>query len=422
MTELPITTTTVIVEFTNLIDIWGFFDLMNIYRNNPDNIPHEKYVKLHPGEPGLFLASKFSKIYRGSRSKKKCFGNSIILTLSGTEKNLSLKIFSDKLTIYGATNYVQIYEASKLVIDAIKESQDKINWIKNNNVEAVEIAQWIANNSYNIRQYFHVFDDENIDMKFCQEMYIKEHESIWVEYEKTDLFLSMKGAGEGNSIAKYLIESSQDYDTQEDYCKYLNRCINYKSPKTETLDIRSIRFSMVNHNTVTGYCITIRKLLEVFMDFDDYIVNYDNTKDDAVTIKLPYILTEKMKRKIHIKETNKCEVKFKVSKTGSITTIGPHKDINEILYAKFFMDLNSVEEFIKDSNSGRKPNVKKKKPEFTIKSKSKYYMDEDILMSEYLNYLEEETSDMSNSQGCEDNDAPNVTIFNNEESIQWGNM
>ena len=422
MTKLPITTTTVIVEFTELIDIWGFFDLMNIYRNNPDNIPHKKYVKLHPGEPGLFLASKFSKIYRGSKSKKGCFGNSIILTLSGTEKNLSLKIFSDKLTIYGATNYVHIYEASKLVIDAIKDSQDKIDWIKNNNAEAVEIAQWIADNSYVIRQYFNVFDDENVDMEFCQEMSIKDPIDFWAEYEKTDLFLSLKSSSKGNSIAKYLIESSQDYETQEDYCKYLNRCINYKSPKTVNLDIRGIRFSMVNHNTVTGYCITIRKLLQVFMDFDDYIVNYDNTKDDAVTIKLPYILTEKMKRKIHIKETNKCEVKFKVSKTGSITTIGPHKDINEILYEKFIADLNSVQDFIRDPDSGRKPNVKKTKPEFTIKSRSKYYMDEEILMRDYLRYLDEDLPLSTNGSEVEENNFTNETIFNGGDSIPWDSM
>lgn len=134
-------------------------------------------------------------------------------------------------------------------------------------------------------------------------------------------------------IANFYIRQSPNFIYYHNWCIHIDNIREIKNVKSENLQLKQIREAMVNKSYGLNVKINRWKLANRINGYNGFIARFCNTNDHAVTINLPYELTDEMK-KIR-RKGKKPQHTFLVYKSGIITQSGPSLELMEGAYNQF---------------------------------------------------------------------------------------
>lgn len=193
-------------------------------------------------------------------------------------------------------------------------------------------------------------------------------------------------------IFDFLIASIEDYRYHEEYCKYIEEVINYKSVLLSDDDLKfdKIYTLMVNYSYSINMGINRALLARCVDELSrtdgfEFKAYYNNTTDYCVTIHMPYKVPNDMKL-IKNKRNNKVHT-FMVYESGIVTQSGPNIEMMKSAYIKFNNMIRMIANRISLKQLQYKLKYKKRKPKDCYINEDKlrqvYYFEDPKIIEDY---------------------------------------
>ena len=146
--QIPITTTVMIVVLTGKILYKQAFPLLRIARIKFPALPQKKrkITIPYPGKPGLILSARYDKVTRGimRSANARSMKHSIILDISISKgRNINLGVSTSTIRVSGVKEEETAREAVNHLLDNVKLVQQELDYMNQNMKEAKATIAWI---------------------------------------------------------------------------------------------------------------------------------------------------------------------------------------------------------------------------------------------------------------------------------------
>lgn len=309
---IPITTMTLIFPLSTILDYKTLFPLLPITYVKEEKIYKKKKVKLPDcKEPGAILTAQYINLFRGFQrggSKEKHFKNSIMIDICTRVKPINIKLFKNKIQLTGANNIDVALEAVGYIISIINHIQSIITYTNEHEKERDAVISWIKDN--------------------CRDGdYIKLPSKLPESKDAKILTFYLRQLGE---IPLY------DNAVKEIECLKNIKQI-YTDPSTP-LSFTTVNKAMINYHYNIGSAINRFNFAKIFENDTRFCVRYNNAKDHAVNIDMPYEYDEKKnKSKKHT---------WMVYQKGAVCQSSPNEKLALYAYNNFKAIVDSHREQI----------------------------------------------------------------------------
>lgn len=317
--DRPITTMVVICGIDSLIDIPKTFLMLPItYIEIPENKKKSKTVQIpHVETPGSILSMRYRGITRGAITKvstksTKHFKNSITIDMSISEKNVNLRLSTSTIHICGIKSENQIQETVNLIFDHLNILNTELIYIRDNPNDTLKCVRYIKMNLNNNKGILSIATPTD------------------------ELKLNLR-------IFRFLMRNLREYASASVYLEEISYLVSIPAVCRGPLTISKIETSMVNLNYDIGYEINRRELADILKtSYPELIVDYDNTLNHSVKVRIPFEIPEGMKiRRKKKKNSNPCHT-FMIYKSGRVTQSGPCLELMEQIYIRFFEIMEEI--------------------------------------------------------------------------------
>ena len=266
-----------------------------------------------------FTKDKQTGLFIQGASLRSC----ITLDLCTSQKNISVKLFSSKITCAGTTSPQQAMETAVLIINKLLDAQNWSDWY-----------QAYKNQAYNVILWFKNKTDGGNNM--VKNILSADIDNYWQEESKVL-----------TKFAHYLRNITLNFQNHDVLCKILD-AFTETNKICEPDNVPTILVTNnCNHNFSLNHKIIRSKLAQEFTKIPEYEVEFrnDSSSGSGVKIKIPYEnssfqIPPEIEPYIHRK--NSMCYQFLVHKEGSVTFSGPHVLLNEIAYNKFMSDFYKI--------------------------------------------------------------------------------
>jgi hypothetical protein len=389
--SLKVTTMTLIFQLDCKIDLNKIFFLVPITK-----IPYElvskariRYKIPHYKEPGSILSMRYRGMTRGilRSTSGKHFKNSITLDLSLKDKNVNIKLCNSKtrqqgskMQMCGAKSLEQGMEGAKEVLNKIAKIQEILDRVESHPEMKARCLEHLRSSVVEMNEPVWKYVPSNVShipnnvLETVQEgLKAKMNElpatrasldEIVKEY--SDKFKEVKLMGnwirESLSILRNLkYTEPTDGERAELDMEYVNLFLQ-EYEEIHSLDkfkekvgfieaigklyegelkIAEVSKAMVNFNYSLGGAIDRFELMKHFNGRGNFYSHFDNSTEHYVTVELPYVVKDPLKKK---KSKKPCHT-FLVYQSGLVTQSGPDEEMMKEAYLEFI----SVYEEFKDA-------------------------------------------------------------------------
>jgi len=336
--DLKITTMTLIVNLSGMVDIRSAFHLLPITKLNFKKHRESKKYKLPLSTPGSILSVRFKEndkeLVRGIViNNKKSFKNSITLDISTKTKNISMKVSREKIQICGAPSETVGTEAAIYIINHLKNIKNCVNYINKNTNNYNECIEWLKINAKG-----NVAEKIVYERVKCKNLILNIQDTI-IDYK-----INVKTYPDylDDNIMKFLYSYAVDLFYYSDFINKISNIRKFTTIFQEQLNIDKINEVMVNYNYKLGYKVNRLKLNELIDGMNGLYSHYDSDLGHCVTVQLPYEPIEKSYKK---KKSTPC-ITFLIYHSGSITMSGANYKIMENAYNTFMKTIDEIKEKI----------------------------------------------------------------------------
>lgn len=317
--DRPITTMVVICGIDSLIDIPKIFLMLPItYVEIPESKKKTKTVQLpHLDTPGSILSMRYRGITRGAITKTstkstKHFKNSITIDMSITDKNVNLRLSTSTIHICGIKNDTQIQETVKLIFEHLNILNTELLYIRENYSDTLKCIRYVKMNLNNSNGI------------------------LTIATPSDELKLNLR-------IFRFLMRNLREYASASVYLEEISYLVTIPSICRGPLTVSKIETSMVNLNYDIGYVINRRELADILKtSYPELIVEYDNTLNHSVKIRIPFEIPEGMKIRRKKKKNSNPSHTFMIYKSGRVTQSGPCLELMEKIYCRFFEIMEEI--------------------------------------------------------------------------------
>lgn len=389
--SLKVTTMTLIFQLDCKIDLNKIFFLVPITK-----IPYElvskariRYKIPHYKEPGSILSMRYRGMTRGilRSTSGKHFKNSITLDLSLKDKNVNIKLCNSKtrqqgskMQMCGAKSLDQGMEGAKEVLNKIAKIQEILDRVESNPVLKANCLDHLKASVVEMNEPVWKYTPSNIShippnvLEVVQEGLKSKMSELPatrasiddIVKEYSDRFKEIKSVGnwirESLSILRNLkytepteaerIELDmeyvnlflQEYEEIHSLDKFKEKIGFIESIGKlyeGELKIAEVSKAMVNFNYSLGGAIDRFELMKHFNGRGNFYSHFDNSTEHYVTVELPYVVKDPLKKK---KSKKPCHT-FLVYQSGLVTQSGPDEEMMKEAYLEFI----SVYEEFKDA-------------------------------------------------------------------------
>jgi hypothetical protein len=389
--SLKVTTMTLIFQLDCKIDLNKIFFLIPITK-----IPYElvskariRYKIPHYKEPGSILSMRYRGMTRGilRSTSGKHFKNSITLDLSLKDKNVNIKLCNSKtrqqgskMQMCGAKSLEQGMEGAKEVLNKIAKIQEILDRVESNpalkakclehlrsSVEEMNEPVWkyVPSNVSHIPNNVLETVQEGLKAKMNElpatraslDEIVKEYSERFKEVklmgnwirESLSILRNLKyteptDEEKGELDMEYVNLFLQEYEEIHSLEKFKEKVgfIEGIGKLYEgELKIAEVSKAMVNFNYSLGGAIDRFELMKHFNGRGNFYSHFDNSTEHYVTVELPYVVKDPLKKK---KSKKPCHT-FLVYQSGLVTQSGPDEEMMKEAYLEFI----SVYEEFKDA-------------------------------------------------------------------------
>jgi hypothetical protein len=372
-----------------VLDIDKIFPFLPIERVKlSSNITKAKKWKIpFPNRNGVILSARFKNRSLGIQRGKK-FSNSINLDMSTHDRVVSMKLskstiqmcgsiyrhqvnsivdslfkhlyFIREMLLFAQTNPIETENTIKWITEICK---GKLIWVLKNTDSIIDISRvkempTLSNLSLHLPNNN---DEGTIDKDTSSEM--SENDTVSSNFSLSTKHVIINGENKrieqvhqlvfpdeyvtkrypsnvNARLADYLLGMISDYNRYDCYCKHI-WSISELSPDIipSTLNILKTGSVNVNYNYDLGFYINREKLVKIIDDWvttsgNAFQSRYENVIEHAVTIKLPFDLSEKMSQEVWPRDKLPWH-NFIVYRTGRVTQSSPHEELACEAYYQF---------------------------------------------------------------------------------------
>jgi hypothetical protein len=381
--SLKVTTMTLIFQLDCKIDLNKIFFLIPITK-----IPYElvskariRYKIPHYEKAGSILSMRYRGMTRGilRSTSGKHFKNSITLDLSLKDKNVNIKLCNSKtreqgskMQMCGAKSLDQGMEGAREVLHKINKIQEILNRVESNpdlkrkcldhllrSVEETSEPLWkytpsshssipptvleVVQEELKTKLTELVPSKSSVDelVKIYSERF-KEVKSMgnWIR-ESLNILRNLKyndpteqeRAELDMEYVNLFLQEYEEIHSMDKFREKVGFIENIGKLYEGELKIAEVSKAMVNFNYSLGGAIDRFELMKHFNGRGNFYSHFDNSTEHYVTVELPYVVKDPLKKK---KSKKPCHT-FLVYQSGLVTQSGPDEDMMKEAYLEFMM-------------------------------------------------------------------------------------
>lgn len=264
-----------------------------------------------------------------NNSKKKGFmKNAILINIVTNYKQLSVKIFRDKIAVCGMKSEHIGLDAANIMLDIIKNVQRDIDYIKENKNKFQEFFDWLKINSK---------DQEVVDLA---DQSITKH-MIKLNVDEIPNYFEKR-------IVDFILNQVLDFSTYEDMIQHVSNILELDITVIKNVDelsILSYNINMINYNYDLGFNIKRNEFAFEFGEDKNFKVQYKDIAHYAI--------------RVYHFDANGKKNTFSIYRNGLVTQSGPSKEIMKIAYNEFMNKINEVRDKVTYSEKVLKVKYKK---------------------------------------------------------------
>ena len=334
--RMKITTQTIIITLSNGINIDSAFQLLPITRTDaPVKRMGGKIILPHHNVPGSILSMCYNNNVRGIFKGGKSFRNAVTIDLSGSNKNINLKLCSFSIQISGSSTLDDGIEGANFALNHLQFIQYLLNIFQEDNDLAQEHLDWVlqATRGEDIERVVKNYLPGRLIL--CLETKVTDHQIVKPTEYPDHL---------NKDIIDFFLGFSEDFYYHSDMAAKISYIPKIEKIIDTPLEIKTISQAMVNYNYNLGFQIDRAELSVNIDGRDGFISNYINSLTAYVSIELPY--EPPPDRVMKVRKNNACKHTFLCYRTGSVTQSGPGGEIMKEAYYRFMTLIRELKPLI----------------------------------------------------------------------------
>lgn len=324
-----------VFSLTGVVNMRAAYELLPITRVTVEPSKRaRKKCKLPLGPLGAIIRLQYGDLIRGiirSTTKRK-WKNGVIIDLSTSSKNISLKLSSRTIHSAGSSSVQNGQEGADLLIKHLFRVQGLLDEMHRDKEARDRVLNWLSEvvpDEPLLRPYVTILDGTPAThlVEWKVDFGIKRPESIPI--------------GINESFASFFLQFLDDYSYFNDYWHKVQQIITLECLITPDLSLGPIQIKMANYNYRLGYRIDRLKLALYFHQRNGFLAQYNNTAGHRVRIIYPLEPESSHPDISKSKKTKPKRHTFMITMSGSVTQSGPgemnhvyhlfHQTFNEIL-------------------------------------------------------------------------------------------
>lgn len=342
--ELKITTITLVITLSTKVNNILAYHLLPITKIRCPSFRDKVKCKIPYSEiPGAILSMSCAGQTRGIvKSKSNTFKNVVMIDISTSKKNISMKLSAQSIQMCGASSRNDGIEAAEFLIEGINKIQKVLEKIHDDR----EYAEKTINHLKTITK------GEPTTKNYVEQKMQGNGVTINIHKDEDDFFIEKvditKKYCDDNDIdydiAHMLIASGDGFVFHSDLCYKFDYIMSHEKIIDEELKIDNVAEAMVNYNYMLGFKVDRQSLNQIIDGKNGFVSRFNNALTPSVAVELPY---EPGNNKGFKRKKNKVpHHTFLVYKSGSVTQSGPGGKIMEDAYYLFMETLSEIKDSI----------------------------------------------------------------------------